>query len=88
MSGGLEAIEIIVNTGVTQIIGDNTVIALIVLGIFSAFVMLQNTRLDHKVPILLGAGLLAVSISATLRYLLLFGGAIIVFWATMKILNK
>lgn len=86
MSGAFTAIEEMVYNSWLTMAGDQSFIAFLIFGVFAAFVMLQNTRLDVKVLVLVPAFILASAFAP--RLAIVIGGLVmggILFFALMKL---
>jgi hypothetical protein len=79
-----EPIEQIIGDGFFAVFGSNEIIALILLGFFTAFVMLQDTRFDVKVLILTPALLLSMVYISWMVVPVVVGLAVLVYLAARK----
>jgi len=88
--GELSFLEGYVHDGTMNIVGDPIFIGFLVLIFFGVFVMLQNTRLDHKLAIMVPAALLSLGFfgAGVVYFLLAFFFAGILYLAFMKFINK
>lgn len=84
----LGMIEGMISSGMTMMFGNPSVIAIIILAAIGGFVMLQNTRLDLKVPILIGASILAAALSPIFIMLVVIFWSAIGFIALMRFITK
>lgn len=73
-----------------DIVGDPLFIGILILVFFGVFVMLQNTRLDHKLAIMVPAALLALGFfgAGVAYFLIAFFFAGVLYLAFMKFINK
>lgn len=83
MAGGY--IEEFIGQGFSSVIGDPNLMGIIFLGFFAGFVMLQGTRLDGKVAILVPASLLALIFIPWLAVLLALAVGVLIYLAMRKL---
>lgn len=80
--------ESIIGDGITYVIGDQTIIGVLFLGFFAAFVALQGTRFDVKVLVMVPVIILATVYIPLLAVLLPLGLAFIIHAAFTKLDNR
>lgn len=73
--------------GVGGVVGDPSILGILFIGFFSAFVMLQDTRLDGKLVVLVPVLILATVFIPWLSVLIALGLGAIVYIALMKLIN-
>jgi len=59
---GFSFLEQLIYQGFMTMVGDPLFLGFLVLGFFGTFVMLQGTRIDHKLAILVPAFILAMAV--------------------------
>jgi len=79
-----EPIETIIGNGFSSVFGSNDIIGLILLAFFGAFVMLQDTRFDVKVLIMIPALLLAMAFISWLSIAVVIALGFLVYLAARK----
>jgi hypothetical protein len=79
-----EPIETIIGNGFSSVFGSNDIIGLIFLAFFGAFVMLQDTRFDVKVLIMIPALLLAMVFISWLSIAVVIALGFLVYLAARK----
>lgn len=80
--------ENVIGEGANQVVGDPLVMGLMFLGFFMAFIMLQNTRLDHKIMVLVPASILAMVWIPWFSIVLALVGGGMMYLVVMKFTNK
>jgi len=81
-------IEELIGSGVGVITGNDTLLGIIFLGFFTAFVLLQNTRLDGKLVVLVPISILSLVFIPMLAFLLALGFGFILYLAVSKFANR
>ena len=85
---GLTVLEELIAEGFAQIAGNPFILGLLVLVFFTVFVMLQNTRLDTKIAIIIPAIFLAMAFAPILAIPFALGITFILYLAITKALGK
>ena len=87
---GMEGIESMFDEGMRSVVGDPTFIGLLIWIFFGGFVMLQNTRIDVKMAIMVPATFLAMAFFPTNIPMILFGlfCSFILYFAAMRVFGK
>jgi len=87
---GLQPLENWMGDGFATVIGDPIFMGLMILGFFFGFVMLQGTRLDAKLLVLVPVALLAAPFFPAQVFMILLGlaCAFILYLALAKMDNK
>lgn len=83
-----QPLEEMIYNGFLNTVGNPLFLGLLVLGVFSAFVLMQNTRTDAKVVILVPAFILA---SAFISPLLVLGGlalSVLLYLSVTKMMSR
>jgi predicted membrane protein len=84
----LMGLESIINGGIMNIVGDPLMAGLLVLGFFVLFVLIQGTRLDAKIAIIVPAGILSLAFAPVLIVILGFAFGVILYLTFTKLTNK
>ena len=79
--------EEVIGNGFTSIVGDQTMIGVLLLAFFGGFLLLQDTRLDVKILIMVPALLLAMTYISFFNVVVALILAVLVYAALMKFLN-
>ena len=74
--------------GLTSVVGDGLVTGILILGFFAIFVMLQGTRIESKIMVLIPMAFLLGHYFNTLFVLMAFFVTAIVFYGLMRFINK
>lgn len=85
---GMQALENIFYEGAMQIAGDPVFIGFLVIIFFGAIVLVQNTRLDGKLVVLIPAMLLAIAFIPAIFLLFALVLAVILYLAFTKLTNR
>ncbi len=80
--------EEVIGNGFSDVVGDPTIAGIIFLGFFISFVMLQDTRLDAKLMVLVPAMILSMVYIPWLGILCALGFGSIVYLALTRFLNR
>jgi len=78
-------IEEFIGQGFSSVLGDPSLIGAIFLAFFAVFVMLQGTRLDGKVAVLVPASILAIIFIPWLAVLLALVVGVLIYLAMRKL---
>lgn len=81
-------IETLLGEGMTNVVGDPTIIGIIFIGFFAGFVFLQDTRLDVKVAILTPICLLSMIWIPWFGVLIALAVGALSYLAIMKFINR
>ena len=85
---GLDTIANMFATGAITIVGDPIILGVLIFAFFAIFVLLQNTRLDHKVAILVPASFLSLAFVPILSIVVGLAFGIILYLAFTKLTNR
>lgn len=69
----INPLESAISDGIFSVINNNAILALILLGFFMIFVMLQGTRLDAKVAVMIPALFLAIALEPIFAFVVVLG---------------
>lgn len=86
MAGGY--LEAFIADGFAAIVGEPTMLGIMLVSVFTVFVMLQGLRLDGKVAIIVPTCILAIVLIPWLAVLLGLGVGILIYLAIMLLTNK
>jgi purine-cytosine permease-like protein len=75
-------------SGFAQVTGDPLLSALMFLGFFAAFTMLQGTRLEGKLPVLIPVLFLSLIMAPVMLVVLVLGTSFITYLAVASAVNK
>lgn len=81
-------IEDVIGAGVAEVTGDPTITGLVFIGFFFAFVMLQGTRFEGKIVVLLPVFFLSLIFLPILLVFAIIAAAFIAYIAVMRAVNK
>jgi hypothetical protein len=81
----INPIESSISNGLTSVINNNAILALLMVAFFMIFVMLQGTRLDGKVAIMIPALFLAIALEPIFAFVVVLGVGILAWRALNRI---
>lgn len=85
---GLETLEAQIGAGVVAIVGDPSFIGIIILGLFTGIVVVQNQRGDGKALGIMGAAILASHFMPVLGFLFMLAFAAILLLSVTRLLTN
>ena len=85
---GFGTLETMFFDGFFSVAGDLIVLGIITFVFFLAFVIVQNTRLDHKVAILVPASFLALAFAPIFTFVVALVFAFMLYLVITKIMNR
>lgn len=88
MTTGFHPFETMIWQAFLDSVGDPVWLGLLIVTFFTAFVMLQGTRLDGKILVIVPALLLAAAFIPIITIVIGFGIGGLVFYAIMRFMNR
>lgn len=79
----INPLEQMVGDGFATVFNNNLVLAVILISFFLIFVILQGTRLDAKVAVMIPVCFLAIAFNSIFIYIIVFGVGIL-FWKALS----
>jgi hypothetical protein len=79
--------EEIIGNGFMSVVGDQTIIGLLLLAFFGGFLLLQDTRLDVKVMIMVPVLLLTMTYISFFNVVVALILSVLAYLALMKVIN-
>jgi hypothetical protein len=79
--------EEIIGNGFTSVVGDQTMIGVLLLAFFGGFLLLQDTRLDVKILIMVPVLLLTMTYIDIFNVVIVLVLTVLAYLALMKVIN-